>query len=107
MKTKIFKLTVKFFLKTTLMLSLLVMSTACDPGNKAVSIQDIAQGQQLDSEAKVNGSCGLTDNSCLTGALLDSTDLSTQYLWSCNGTNGGTNAACSFEINLSLACDIL
>lgn len=42
----------------------------------------------------VNGLCGKTNNICITGKSSDKTDSPTQYLWSCNGINGGTNASC-------------
>jgi len=48
-----------------------------------------------------NASCGVTNNSCTTGTLSDTADSSTQYLWSCNGSNGGTNASCSLNIPTS------
>ncbi|HLA40916.1 MAG TPA: Ig-like domain-containing protein, partial [Candidatus Glassbacteria bacterium] len=37
----------------------------------------------------------MTLNSCTAGALSDTVDSSTQYLWSCTGSNGGTTASCS------------
>jgi hypothetical protein len=46
-----------------------------------------------------NGSCNTTvNNGCSAGTLSDTTDSSTNHLWSCNGTNGGTNASCSMPI---------
>ena len=42
-----------------------------------------------------NGSCGATTNSCSAGSLSDTADTSTQYRWSCTGSNGGTTASCS------------
>ncbi|MEC8466799.1 MAG: Hint domain-containing protein, partial [Pseudomonadota bacterium] len=44
----------------------------------------------------VNGSCGSTANTCSAGDYDASpADTSTQYLWTCNGQNGGSNASCS------------
>ncbi len=43
-----------------------------------------------------NGLCdNTTNNSCTTGTLSDTTDSSTNYLWSCLGANGGTDDSCS------------
>lgn len=46
----------------------------------------------------LNGSCGVLENTCLGGTLLDVTDTSTQKKWSCVGLNGGTTASCSVAI---------
>ena len=46
----------------------------------------------------VNGSCGATVNTCTTGIFSDVADTSTNYLWNCLGSNGGTNASCSLPI---------
>jgi len=43
----------------------------------------------------VNGLCGSGNNSCSQGTLNDVADSSTQFLWNCNGFNGGSNASCS------------
>ncbi len=43
----------------------------------------------------VNGQCGFLTNSCVAGTFQDRPDSSTQYLWSCLGQNGGTNAYCA------------
>jgi uncharacterized repeat protein (TIGR02543 family) len=49
------------------------------------------------SESPVNGSCSTTLNTCTSGIFSDRTDSATQHLWSCNGSNGGTNASCSLN----------
>jgi hypothetical protein len=46
----------------------------------------------------VNGSCGTTQNICTSGTLSGSSQNSTQYIWSCLGSGGGTNASCSLNI---------
>lgn len=47
----------------------------------------------------INGVCdNSTTNSCSVGSFSDRADTSTNYLWSCNGANGGTNASCSMLI---------
>jgi hypothetical protein len=54
----------------------------------------------------VNGSCGTTVNTCAPGTLSDTADSSTNYLWSCLGSNAdlstgasqGTTASCSLPI---------
>lgn len=43
----------------------------------------------------INGSCGTSTNSCISWNFLDTGDSSTQYRWSCNGSNGWSNATCS------------
>jgi hypothetical protein len=45
--------------------------------------------------APVPGSCSATQNTCITGAFFDTVDSSTQYLWNCAGSNGGSTASCS------------
>ncbi len=54
--------------------------------------------------APVNGNCGTTNNSCLAGTSVNQTDTSTNYLWQCNGTSGGTNESCSLPIPINGAC---
>ncbi|MFA6076841.1 MAG: LamG-like jellyroll fold domain-containing protein [Candidatus Paceibacterota bacterium] len=46
-----------------------------------------------------NGLCSTTLNQCTTGTFSDITDTSTNYLWSCLGSNGGTTASCSISIS--------
>ena len=46
----------------------------------------------------INGSCSTTLNQCTAGTFSDITDTSTNYLWSCLGSNGGTTASCSLPI---------
>ncbi|MFA5086690.1 MAG: DUF2341 domain-containing protein [Candidatus Paceibacterota bacterium] len=44
----------------------------------------------------VNGVCGTTNNACTAGTTSDTpADTTTAYQWTCLGTNGGTNAACT------------
>ena len=45
----------------------------------------------------INGSCSATKNSCIAGSATSTSESQTQYLWSCNGSNGGTNASCSLN----------
>ncbi len=42
-----------------------------------------------------NGQCGTTQNACTAGMLNDTADSSTDYLWQCVGSNGGSTASCS------------
>ncbi len=46
----------------------------------------------------INGSCGTTVNACTTGTFSDVTDTSSNYLWNCLGSNGGSNSSCSLAI---------
>ena len=43
----------------------------------------------------VSGACSSTLNTCTSGTFADVTDSSTQHLWSCNGSGGGTTASCT------------
>lgn len=43
----------------------------------------------------VNAICGITENSCTAGTLNDTTDSTTQFLWSCTGQNGGSSISCN------------
>jgi hypothetical protein len=45
----------------------------------------------------INAKCGTVVNTCNPGTFVNKTDTSTQYLWSCNGSNGGTNAQCPLD----------
>ncbi len=49
----------------------------------------------------INGSCGSSVNTCTTGTLSDTADTSTNYLWICQGSNGGTNVSCSLPISIT------
>ncbi|TSC69405.1 MAG: hypothetical protein G01um101466_66 [Parcubacteria group bacterium Gr01-1014_66] len=42
----------------------------------------------------VNGSCGVSINSCNTGSLNNIPDSDTHYLWNCDGLNGGSTDFC-------------
>ncbi len=46
----------------------------------------------------VNGFCGTTVNTCTAGTFSDVADTSTDYLWTCLGSDGGANASCSLPI---------
>lgn len=51
--------------------------------------------------ARVDGQCGSTRNSCVTGDLFDddvsprTTDTATHYRWVCTGSYGGDNVECT------------
>lgn len=53
------------------------------------------------SPALINATCSATINTCTSGTFSDTTDTSTQYLWSCLGQNGGTNASCSLNKSIT------
>lgn len=40
----------------------------------------------------VNGLCSATANQCTYGTFAEETDTATEFLWRCNGLNGGTNS---------------
>jgi len=46
----------------------------------------------------INGVCGTTSNSCVASDFVDVSDTTTNYLWQCLGSNGGTDVSCSLEI---------
>ena len=66
--------------------------------------------------APINGNCGAELNICQAGTLNNIDDSDTEYLWNCNGSNGGTTAMCSLpkpidgecgeEVNICLAGDL-
>jgi uncharacterized repeat protein (TIGR02543 family) len=70
--------------------------------SRALSAQEVTDLYALESGGAVtptNGSCSTTTlNTCTAGSFIDVTDSSTQYLWSCVGTNGGSTASCSLPI---------
>ncbi|MDP3996220.1 MAG: LamG-like jellyroll fold domain-containing protein [bacterium] len=73
--------------------------------NRALSASDVTElynytggSTPPPSPTPVNGSCGTTVNSCITGSLSDTTDSSSDYLWNCIGSNGGSTASCSLPI---------
>ena len=45
----------------------------------------------------VNGQCGTTKDSCVSGDFVDIADTATDYKWQCNGKNGGTTKPCSLK----------
>ncbi len=47
-----------------------------------------------------NGFCSTVVNQCLSGTFADTADTTTNNLWSCGGTNGGTTAQCSLPISV-------
>lgn len=61
------------------------------------SLYNLGGGAPPPTPTPTNGSCGTTLNSCSAGTLNDTTDSSTEYLWQCTGSNGGTTASCRFS----------
>jgi uncharacterized repeat protein (TIGR02543 family) len=59
---------------------------------------------QIWLELAVNGACGTSNNVCFAGTSVDVTDSEVQYLWSCNGTNGGTNISCALDKPINGKC---
>ncbi len=45
----------------------------------------------------INGSCGSSINTCSAGTFSDRSDTSTQYRWTCNGVDGGSDTTCSID----------
>jgi hypothetical protein len=65
--------------------------------------QSSATCQKINSvSTPINGSCGVSNNSCMSGDLQDLADSSSNYIWKCNGRNGGASSPnCQQAINLS------
>jgi uncharacterized protein YgiM (DUF1202 family) len=73
--------------------------------NRALSLSEIqdlyaaaGDGGTVTITTPINGQCSTTINACSTGSFSDVPDSASNYLWSCNGSNGGTNASCSLPI---------
>jgi hypothetical protein len=71
--------------------------------NRALSAAEVTDlyaytGESIPPPTPVNGVCGLTLNTCTSGTFQDVADTSSNYLWSCTGSGGGTNASCSLPI---------
>ncbi len=58
----------------------------------------------LFSPDPVDGVCGTELNSCTVGSLNDTADSDTNYLWDCQGENGGNDAHCSKLKPINGAC---
>ena len=57
------------------------------------------------SPLPINGSCGSSANTCSAGTRdWSPTDSSTQYLWTCVGQHGGSNASCSLNKPINGSC---
>ncbi len=51
-----------------------------------------------------NGVCGTTLNTCTQGTFADIADTTTNYLWNCEGSGGGSTASCSLPIPVNGVC---
>ena len=82
--------------KLVLVLSVVGFFSACTPnGVTATNVGGDQRGQN--SPTPVNGTCGKSKNSCESGSMISSAGTTTQFQWSCQGTNGGRKDSCSFE----------
>ena len=52
----------------------------------------------------VHGSCGAERDICLAGTYRNVLDSDTEYLWNCNGSNGGSTAMCSLPKPIDGQC---
>ena len=76
--------------------------------NKGTDVNLKVIATYLNYVSPINGSCGSSLNSCISGTLNDTLDNSTDKLWKCMGSGGGTNVTCSItkEIyNLNVIAD--
>jgi hypothetical protein len=86
--------------KPTRFLSMPSVGNVSDIRLYRVYVQHVGTGFSIISTTTplINGGCDLIKDSCTTGTFSDTADSSTQYLWSCLGSNGGTTASCSLNI---------
>lgn len=74
---------------------------AADPTQHYVLNTVVANNQvnfvciQVGSNNPINGACGTAVNTCSAGAFVPGSDNGTTTTWTCQGSNGGTNASCS------------
>src|ERR1019366_4928140 len=70
------------------------------PAQSCYQSQNLATTDNFDANtcyygappSPISGSCSTTLNQCTLGTFSDVTDTSSNYLWSCTGSNGGTTA---------------
>jgi hypothetical protein len=60
-----------------------------------IGAYEYVSGSPTPPPTPTNGSCSTTLNQCTTGTFQDVTDTTTNNLWNCLGSNGGTTASCS------------
>jgi hypothetical protein len=67
----------------------------CTPsGNGAVAGCYALAGSSTSSATGINGSCGSTIGTCVSGAATNVTNVSGAAAWTCAGSNGGMSASC-------------
>ncbi len=77
----------------------LACSDATNPDTLSLTVNGLNETLTCPADPVLaNGSCGAVNNACLAGTLADTADDASNYLWSCNGVNGGTNAPCSLPL---------
>ncbi len=67
-----------------------IVSANCASGTTWNAVKNMCQ---TTPGSPVNGVCGVSVNACQAGILSDIPDSATQYLWNCNGENGGSNTS--------------
>ena len=72
-------------------------TAAVDPTICALECEDIHGANSATCLAQVDGQCGSTRNSCVSGAYWDlrEGDTATHYRWECMGSYGGDNVVCT------------
>lgn len=85
--------------KLFLVLSVAGFFSACSPnGVTATNLGGDQRGLGSPPPPVVlNGLCGKVQNVCDSGILAIGINTPTQFLWSCQGSNGGRNDSCSFD----------
>ena len=68
------------------------------PANESAESSSISVTTLVVAPSPISGSCSTTVNQCTAGTFSDVTDTSSNQLWSCTGSNGGTTASCSVPI---------
>ncbi len=56
---------------------------------------ELCDGNGTPAPTAVNGKCGKTHYDCVDGTSVDNKEISTEYTWVCQGSNGGTDDQCT------------
>ncbi len=54
----------------------------------------------------INGACGVAHYTCTSGTSTSNVDGVTDWTWTCQGANGGSNASCSESKSAAPQCDL-
>ncbi len=65
----------------------------------------ISDQEDCGSAPAVDGQCGTTHYNCTAGTSTNNVENSDNYTWTCEGSNGGTDATCSEEKKIDGKCE--